>query len=207
MARIAAAANAQSRPYPEFFSGRAPRLPRCPEGFPSKIPVVVGLLFLRPIPMDSRRFSPPAAWVRAPRQVRCLRVPRWSFPPYPGRRPTTTPQARTHGRRLHWFPVLPPRTAVALLRCPSGCRPGRRLVTSQSHAGTAAPLSLSNLSRQRWRVVDGVAKDKISKLLGLSTLQGSKHNTARDRPWYAQGSCLCDGIPFSFANIVQTLVC
>lgn len=95
MARIAAAANAQSRPYPEFFSGRAPRLPRCPEGFPSKIPVVVGLLFLRPIPMDSRRFSPPAAWVRAPRQVRCLRVPRWSFPPYPGRRPTTTPQARS----------------------------------------------------------------------------------------------------------------
>jgi hypothetical protein len=114
---------------------------------------------------------------------------------------------RRHGHRLHWFPVLPPRTAVALLRCPSGCRPGRRLVTSQSHAGAPAPLSLSNLSRQRWRVVDGVAKDKISKLLGLSTLQGSKHNTARDRPWYAQGSCLCDGIPFSFANIVQTLVC
>lgn len=27
-----------------------------------------------------------------------------------------------------------------------------------------------------------MAKDKISKLLGLSTLQGSKHNTARDRP-------------------------
>lgn len=39
-----------------------------------------------------------------------------------------------------------------------------------------------------------MAKDKISKLLGLSTLQGSKHNTARDRPWYAQGSCLCDGL-------------
>jgi hypothetical protein len=70
-----------------------------------------------------------------------------------------------------------------------------------------------------------VAKDKISKLLGLNTLQGSKHDAsdvdeeeaartgwqakvwARDLPWYAQGSCLCDGIPFSFANIVQTLVC
>jgi hypothetical protein len=67
--------------------------------------------------------------------------------------------------------------------------------------------------------VDGVAKDKISKVLGLNTLQGLKHNAtdvgeeeaapkawqakvwARDHPthrcWYAHVSHLCHCISFS----------